>query len=198
MDQSLQMEQISIRVHPREGNKTHSKDQVIGTTPVEGSAIALNAPIERSSELRFLHLIPPPRQSHSKVRRGETDPGQASATVALTVFPFDVFLIVTVRPQSGAWFDPLPYCDSKRVHQFLISSSQPLDSLDQSEAQRSYLFVSVSLKVQKVGECSLVRIGVHFPTGSRPSLLIEERRKPITERSIQTNPHTQRRSRERD
>lgn len=41
---------------------------------------------------------------------GGDGPGQASATVADTVLRFALLVMLTVRPQSGALLDRLPYC----------------------------------------------------------------------------------------
>lgn len=54
------MKQVRIPIPLLEINwGTDSKDQVMGMTPVDGSAMALNAPTDKSSELRFLHLFRP-------------------------------------------------------------------------------------------------------------------------------------------
>lgn len=80
-------------------------------TPRAGSAMALNAPVERSSELRFLH---PGQASVGVVMREWSAQGaqvgrDAPATFAVTDFPLAGFVTMTVLPQSGALFDPVPY-----------------------------------------------------------------------------------------
>lgn len=62
------------------------KDQVIGTSPASSEAMASNVPVDRSREAEEEH------------------PGHSSATVAVTLFPLLVLVIVTVLPQS--WPEP--------------------------------------------------------------------------------------------
>lgn len=63
----------------------------MGTIPSDSVAIWLKAPTERSSELPLLQV------------------GQTSQTVAVTVLPLLVFLMLMTRPQrSEPWEKSLP------------------------------------------------------------------------------------------
>jgi len=55
--------------------------QTMGSSPVTSDPSSLNAPVERSRQLSLMQV------------------GQASLTVAITVFPLAVFVISTCFPQ---------------------------------------------------------------------------------------------------
>jgi hypothetical protein len=84
-------------------------DHVMGTSPVSSEAMASNVPVDRSREADEEHpghlqsvLATSDFAQGNRIKRGRTD---SSATVAVTLFPLLVLVIVTVLPQS--W--PVPY-----------------------------------------------------------------------------------------
>lgn len=126
------------------------KDQVMGTSPVSSDAIASKAPVERSREADEEHPGHLP-SANSFVRRPQGKKGQretdSSATVAVTLLPLLVLVIVTVLPQEA----PEPYisvCSATIWSESLcvVPHAPGLPSSARGEHRVSYL--PTRLKVQ--------------------------------------------------